>query len=213
MSLLVDTGSSWIWVASESCLSQQTDINCYISSEAFHPSSSLTLERTKDTKSIKYGTLQVEGAVVHDNVRFAPIGPVVDQMPFIMVDYIQNFPFFGIIGLAPKDDSAGPLFIDYLIRQKKIREPQFALLLVPDQFSSDGRLTIGGFDRESDRIFKTPLAYDLGYSFNAHRIAGSFHWELKFNGFGFNGVVHRAPHTRVMTDSGTDGILMPGEMW
>jgi len=50
----------------------------------------------------------------------------------------------------------------------------------------NSHLTLGGYEREQDRIYKDrPVSYERGYQLHAHRIAGSFHWELKLNGFAF----------------------------
>ena len=39
----------------------------------------------------------------------------------------------GIIGFAPRDESAGPLLVEYLYAQKTIPEQQFAILLGYDE--------------------------------------------------------------------------------
>ena len=74
---------------------------------------------------------------------------------------------------------------------------------------------IGGFDRESDRIFKSrPLSYLPGYSLNSHKVSGSYKWELKFNGFMYGDEVSAegAPY-RVLIDTGTSDYLMPYGAW
>ena len=58
------------------------------------------------------------------------------DMPFLLVyaDDFSNdsrYSFYGILGLAPKDDSSGPLLIDHLYEQGAIDEPYFAVLQAP----------------------------------------------------------------------------------
>lgn len=83
----------------------------------------------------------------------------------------------------------------------------------PDRQQS--MLTIGGYDTDLDRIYKGRfMSYDRGYRLNAHRIAGSFHWEIKLNAFKFKGSeCNKNIPKRVFMDTGTNGILMPAEAW
>ena len=49
----------------------------------------------------------------------------------------------GILGLAPNDDSAGPLFMDYLYNQKKIDDNVFSIL--PGSTNNQTLITFGGY--------------------------------------------------------------------
>ena len=54
------------------------------------------------------------------------------------------------------------------------------------------------------------MSYERGFNLNAHRIAGSYHWEIKLNAFKFEGrYTNKNIPTRVFMDTGTNGILMP----
>lgn len=68
---------------------------------------------TNEQNSIQYGSFFLEGDIVRDNISYSDKA-VVHDMSFITVDYMPGNPMSGIIGLSPKDDSAGPLFIDEL---------------------------------------------------------------------------------------------------
>ena len=49
---------------------------------------------------------------------------------FLQLDYYMEDPDIqGIIGLSPRDESAGPLLVDYLFEQGSIPERQFGILL------------------------------------------------------------------------------------
>lgn len=55
--------------------------------------------------------------------------------------------YSGIIGLSPKDDSSGPLFIDYLYNQDLIKNRRFGVLLAPYSTKVTGlesKITFGG---------------------------------------------------------------------
>lgn len=54
----------------------------------------------------------------------------------------------GIMGLAPNDESSGPLFIDYLYRDDKIPQDKFSIL--PGNEDNTPLITFGGFQQEGD---------------------------------------------------------------
>ena len=67
------------------------------------------------------------------------------------IKYDYGFPpfFGGILGLSNKDESAGPLFIDYLYDQGKIDEKVFAIL--PSRnFKNKPKITYGGYQKEDE---------------------------------------------------------------
>jgi hypothetical protein len=81
---------------------------------------------------------------------------VAEKFEFLAEDYAPTVPFAGIIGLSPKDDSAGPLFVMQLLKQRKIKYPVFAVLIAPDiganlayDASQESIFTIGGYAREA----------------------------------------------------------------
>jgi hypothetical protein len=55
--------------------------------------------------------------------------------------------------------------------------------------------------------------YTKGNSLTSHRISGSFHWELQLNGFFYGGFAYRSNITRVLFDTGANGMFMPYESW
>ena len=119
----VDTGSSWIWTYADECTPQQQiyDLRCK-ASNSFHTKNSSTIQYTGDTKFIQYGKGTTEGQIVKDTVS---IGDAEDDeiievydMPFILqekgADGRRATRAEGILGMAPRDESAGPLFVERL---------------------------------------------------------------------------------------------------
>ena len=119
MSLLVDTGSSWTWVASDNCKSTPSE-KC-TDPHLYHHRDSITYKETHKSYDIKYGSGIIKGKKVYDTMSLPglPGGKKTSakDFPFLSVDTppsaARNL-MSGIIGLSPKDDSAGPLFVDYL---------------------------------------------------------------------------------------------------
>jgi len=59
---------------------------------------------------------------VTDKVKFTDV-MTVEQMPFLTIDPDQSLSVSGILGLSPKDDSAGPLFVEQLVELDQISVP------------------------------------------------------------------------------------------
>lgn len=107
----------------------------------------------------------------------------------------------GVLGLAPEDSSAGPLFVSYLYDQSQIKANAFSLVLSHDP-SKDSYLTFGGLP--------TFLAH-ASNEFICHRVAGSFHWEMKLLGIkvGEEGIVDDLETPLMLTDTGTTLTYLP----
>jgi len=125
MSLLVDTGSSWTWVATDKCKSTPTE-KCD-DTHLYHHRDSVTYKEAGKKYDIKYGSGIIKGLKATDSVYLPgmPRGKKtgVKDFPFLAVDSVPSAAkkiMSGIIGLSPKDDSAGPLFVDYLFKQGAI---------------------------------------------------------------------------------------------
>ena len=74
------------------------------------------------------------------------------KMPFLekLINMDEGRSIYdGIMGLAPRDESAGPLLIDYLYEQGKVDRKMVSLL--PSRQPSDlPKITYGGYQREDD---------------------------------------------------------------
>ena len=151
VAMLVDTGSSWSWVKScdPSRSSYWQDNSC----PYFRQNDSSTLTSTGEDHSIEYGGgwMTISGPVYEDYMQ--PQGAAPDEvrakMPIILkhvprVTYAQ--PYGGILGLSPDDESAGPLFINYLYDQEKIRDKKFSVMPSLSAYQ-EGKLTYGDYQR------------------------------------------------------------------
>ena len=115
----LDTGSSWSWIRADNC----TDAAC-MQSNRFHTVLSSTYEETGEKKHIQYTTGSAEGNICLDTFAFGGQRSVrADKFKFF-VQYDDYFGFIGlmdaIVGLAPRDDSVGPLLIEYMYAQGHI---------------------------------------------------------------------------------------------
>ena len=83
---------------------------------------SSSFRNTGETKVIRYGIGSSEGPICLDTIRFANHESIKadDFKFFIQTDYYgdtydyDQLEWMGIMGLAPRDESAGPLIMEYL---------------------------------------------------------------------------------------------------
>ena len=142
-----------------------------------------TFEATGGIKYIKYGKGSVRGDIVEDTISmgFDSAGDEIkaDEFPFLL-NYVSRYDGLnqGILGLSPHDDSSGPLLVEHMYKQGVIDTPYFAVLQAPSK-NDESYLTLGDYERKGDQM------YAPGDSIVAHRVSGSFHWQLKLNSIGY----------------------------
>lgn len=117
--LLLDTGSSWTWV--DSCNSeihpQWKENEC--PEYYFNEDASSTLQCTDEYKFIKYGRGAMNGQICKDYMQVTGESQEFAKgfMPFLSNQHkwpsARNY-FSGILGMAPNDESAGPLLMEYI---------------------------------------------------------------------------------------------------
>jgi len=83
--VILDTGSSDLWVATPQC--QCTQLT------AFNPSSSSTLETSQQTVDIQYGMGEVQGPVAEDTVSIG--GFSVSKQQFVLAEQVSQLPLVG----------------------------------------------------------------------------------------------------------------------
>ena len=66
---------------------------------------------------------------------------------------------------------------------------------------------LGGYKSAYENIYTSET------EFTAHRVAGSFHWQVKLNQFGFMGVRITPKHRVALLDTGTTSTVMPEAEW
>ena len=71
LNLLMDTGSSWMWVMADLCPKDELECNSIMRKKQFHTDQSSTLKRTGDNIDVCYGSGRCNGGpIVEDNVTF-----------------------------------------------------------------------------------------------------------------------------------------------
>jgi hypothetical protein len=93
------------------------------------------------------------------------------------------------MGLAPKDDSAGPLFLDYLQRNNRLHEYKFSIL--PGTTEKEPKISFGGYQEDGTPEDEQRYFNATTNSIIAHRASGSFHWELDLTSVGVGGTSFR----------------------
>ena len=69
--LLLDTGSSWLWTWADECINADQSDRCKVTENRFHVKQSTTFEWTGEEKYIKYGSGSASGPICTDNFLFA----------------------------------------------------------------------------------------------------------------------------------------------
>lgn len=145
---LVDTGSSWNWV--HSCNPDKFAFWTNHTCPYFRVNESSTLECSEERKYIQYGSGEVEGPICQEDLLVYGTDDMEAHMPMILHEMPRGFKrkgfvtYDGILGLSPDDESAGPLYINYLYQQDKIQEKKFSILPSPLPFLS-AKITFGGY--------------------------------------------------------------------
>lgn len=96
----------------------------------FDETHSTSIKYNNTEKSITYGSGGVTGKVVSEYLQVYGSYNMSTYMPIILKREYRaiRYLYDGILGLSPKDESAGPLFIDYLKDSETIDKKQFAIL-------------------------------------------------------------------------------------
>lgn len=137
--VLIDTGSSELWLASESCTSEAC-----LARRRFDPKKSTTLEYSNNrTLRVNYGAdSQVKGIEAKDRLQIA--GVTIERQSFLLAHSIhgsifKHFKFDGVLGLGSKYLSVLKALTPFeqMINQKLIGEPVFSLHLNPSAYLND----------------------------------------------------------------------------
>ena len=150
MSFLLDTASSWAWVAAPDCKT------CSQLSNRFQPASK-TLKKTSKKHKVRYDRGWVAGYLSHDNVYLNEKN-VGEDISFLYVQLAKGFKNWqadGILGLAPRRKKRNDprVFIDQMYRKKAIKRNQFSLYLSSDDDFEQSRVWFGGYDHDFIRKF------------------------------------------------------------
>ena len=198
--LLLDTGSSVLWVTKIGC----TDCSPQITRH-YNPRSSTTCEGTDNSFSIRYGTGYVSGDYYNDNVEY------LSNKKFNMhfgVASIADFTLTncdGIIGLTKSYDDERYSFIHMLKRYGNTDSTAFSIKFENDYFKYGvkGTMYIGVHEdfSKSDTV-SCPLVYYRDKIF----------WAAELSSFGLKNNDHKATSSKkinIIFDTGTNFIILP----
>lgn len=149
--LLVDSGSSDLWVGSEYCVG--TDGGSCDRHLLLGPDSSSTFHDTNQTFHINYGSGNITGHVVTDNLSFAGMNVTNHTFGVATIESpdftSQSTLFDGILGLATPSIAAvkGPTLVQALANDGLIKDPIVSFYLDRSSNASNyGQITFGAMD-------------------------------------------------------------------
>lgn len=198
--VVLDTGSSNLWVPSYQCSS----IACYLH-EKYDSANSITYKPNGTDFSIQYGSGSVEGFLSEDVLELAGL-QIKDQVfgettsePGLAFAFGK---FDGILGLGYDSISVQhtvpPVY--NAINQGLLDEPKFAFHLGNDGESSGGTATFGGVD---ESLFEGKITY--------LPVRRKAYWEVKFDSLSLGEDTAKLDIGGVI-DTGTSLITLPSDL-
>ena len=143
LQVIMDTGSSWLWVPSSLCNGCPSDDSLehtYINN------------KNEGVKTINYGSGSVKGDIVRGEVSLTPT-PSNSITNYKMIEVtqahlpgLQGSNWDGILGLLPTSISGSDLFVTQLYKSGVIKENSFGIHYADTYHGSE--ITFGGFDIE-----------------------------------------------------------------
>jgi saccharopepsin len=195
--VVLDTGSSNLWVPSSECGS----IACYLHTK-YDSSSSSTYKKNGSSFEIHYGSGSLTGYVSQDHVSIGDL-KIKDQVfaeateePGLAFAFGR---FDGILGLGYDTISVNKIVPPFysLINQGLLDDPVFAFYL-GDGDASESEAVFGGVDKShySGELIKIPLRRKA-------------YWEVDFNSISFGDATAELDNTGIILDTGTSLIALP----
>lgn len=214
VSLLLDTGSSIMWVQSKEC--QEAGM-CDGDNPYDHWLSDGYAE-TQRTQTIEYGIGKVVGKLVSDEVSWVP-DPLPHQLgknvPFLIVneaDMLNTLNQDGLVGLAPStSDTSRKTLIEAMYEQGLLRDMTFSLYLGLE--SDKSKIWLGGYDRQVVRGMAQRYKPDLDtFSMSDELVdeliewlpqASDYYWMAPLSGAEIGGETWRVTAESMIFDSGS----------
>ncbi|KAJ8125361.1 hypothetical protein O1611_g8278 [Lasiodiplodia mahajangana] len=199
--VILDTGSSNLWVPSQSCGS----IACFLHSK-YDSSSSSTYKKNGTEFEIRYGSGSLSGFVSQDDVTIGDL--TIKGQDFAEATSEPGLAFAfgrfdGILGMGFDRLSVNGIVPPFyqLINQKLIDEPVFAFYLNSESGSDDSEVVFGGVDKDhyTGKITEIPLRRQA-------------YWEVDFDAISFGGETAELDNTGVILDTGTSLIALPSQL-
>ncbi|KAG9230309.1 putative vacuolar protease A [Amylocarpus encephaloides] len=199
--VVLDTGSSNLWVPSSECGS----IACYLHTK-YDSSSSSTFKKNGTEFEIRYGSGSLSGFVSQDTVTIGDL-KIKDQLfaeateePGLAFAFGR---FDGILGLGFDTISVNkippPFYM--MIDQGLLDEPVFAFYLGDTNEEQESEAIFGGIneDHYTGKITEIPLRRKA-------------YWEVDLNAITFGDATAELDNTGVILDTGTSLIALPSTL-
>jgi len=198
--VILDTGSSNLWVPSQQCGS----IACYLHTK-YDSSASSTYQKNGSSFEIRYGSGELSGFVSKDTLTIGDLtvkGQVfaeATEEPGLAFAFGR---FDGILGLGYDTISVNgivPPFYE-MVNQKLLDEPVFAFYL-GDAEDDDSEVTFGGVNKDhyTGDITTIPLRRKA-------------YWEVDLDSISFGDATAQLDNTGVILDTGTSLIVLPSTL-
>ncbi|KAF2000542.1 aspartyl proteinase [Amniculicola lignicola CBS 123094] len=200
--VILDTGSSNLWVPSSDCNS----IACYLHTKYSHDDSS-TYKKNGSSFEIRYGSGSLSGYVSKDTFRIGDL--VVKDQEFAEATSEPGLAFAfgrfdGIMGLGYDTISVNHIVPPFynMIEQGLLDEPKFAFYLGDtNNEGAESEAIFGGIneDHYTGKLIKLPLRRKA-------------YWEVDLDAITFGDATAELDNTGVILDTGTSLIALPSAL-
>ncbi|KAL5339192.1 aspartic peptidase domain-containing protein [Aspergillus crustosus] len=200
--VVLDTGSSNLWVPSSECGS----IACYLH-QKFDSSSSSTFKQNGSEFAIRYGSGSLSGFVSQDTLKIGDLK--IEKQDFAEATSEPGLAFAfgrfdGILGLGFDSISVNGIVPPFYkaIEQGLLDEPVFAFYLGDaNQEGDSSEATFGGIDKDhyEGELIKIPLRRKA-------------YWEVDLDAIALGDEVADLEDTGVILDTGTSLIALPSNL-
>ncbi|RAL15430.1 pepsin-like aspartic protease [Aspergillus homomorphus CBS 101889] len=200
--VVLDTGSSNLWVPSSECGS----IACYLHNK-YDSSSSSTYKKNGSEFSIRYGSGSLSGFVSQDTLKIGDL--TVKGQDFAEATQEPGLAFAfgrfdGILGLGYDTISVNKIVPPFynMLKQGLLDEPVFAFYLGDANKEGDSSVaTFGGVDKShyTGELIKIPLRRKA-------------YWEVDLDSIALGDDVAELENTGVILDTGTSLIALPSSL-
>jgi saccharopepsin len=199
--VVLDTGSSNLWVPSSECGS----IACYLHNK-YDSSASSTYHKNGSTFEIRYGSGSLSGFVSRDTLRIGDL--TVEKQDFAEATAEPGLAFAfgrfdGILGLGYDTISVNKIVPPFynMVNRGLLDEPVFAFYLSDtgaDNGGDSSEVVFGGVDKDhyTGKMTKLPLRRKA-------------YWEVSFDRITFGDASAKLENTGAILDTGTSLIALP----
>ena len=196
--VILDTGSSNLWVPSEQCGS----IACYLH-QKYDSSASSTYKANGTAFEIRYGSGSLSGFVSQDVMNIGDL--VIEGQDFAEATSEPGLAFAfgrfdGILGMGFDRIAVNGIMPPFyqMVKQKLIDEPVFAFYLSDDDGDDSSEVVFGGMDKAHFTGAMTTIP-----------LRRKAYWEVDLDAISFGEETAEMENTGVILDTGTSLIALP----